>query len=130
MSWMFLAVAICFEIAATSFIGTTQGFTRPVPTVLVLLGYGASFTMLAQAVKGLEIGTAYAIWSAVGTAAIAIIGMLFLGENASWPKFVGLGLVIAGVIVLNLSSVSHGGGHGGAASEAAAPSGPSIVAEA
>lgn len=117
MHWLFLAVAIVFEVTATSFIGRTAGFTRPVPTILVLAAYGVSFTMLAQAVKALEIGIAYAIWSAAGTAVIAIIGIVLLGESATWPKLLGLGLVVAGVIVLNLAGGERA--HGGDATSAA-----------
>ncbi len=104
MPWIFLGLAIAFEVAATSFIGKTGGFSKLWPTVGVLAGYAVSFTMLAQAVKKLEIGLVYAVWSGVGTAVIAVIGMIFLGESAGIGKFAGLGLIIAGVIVLNLTS--------------------------
>jgi small multidrug resistance pump len=108
MAWLYLALAIVFEVTATSFIGKTEGFTRPLPTALVLAGYAASFTLLAQTVRGLEVSTAYAIWSAVGTAAIAVIGILVLGESVSVQKVVGLCFVICGVAILNLTSgASH-----------------------
>lgn len=104
MPWLFLALAILFEVLATSFIGRTEGFSKLWPTLGVLSAYAVSFTMLAQAVKKLEIGLVYAIWSGVGTAVIAAIGIIFLGESASVGKFFGLGLIIGGVIVLNLAS--------------------------
>lgn len=117
MAWAFLAGAIVFEIAATSLIKLTEGFTKPWWTLLVLFGYGVSFTLMAQAVKTLDVGLVYAIWSGVGIAAIAVIGIVFLDESLTWPKIVGLGLILAGVLVLNLM-----GGHGTSASASGTPS--------
>jgi len=102
MAWVFLALAITFEVAATSLIQRSDGFTKPLWTVIVLLGYAMSFTMMAQAVKVLEVGLVYAVWSGVGIVAIALIGVLFLGESVTVPKLVGLSLILAGVLVLNL----------------------------
>ncbi|MCM3658311.1 multidrug efflux SMR transporter [Agromyces mediolanus] len=110
MAWLFLSLAIAFEVAATSFIGKTEGFTKLWWTVGVLAGYGVSFLMLAQAVRELEIGIVYAIWSGVGTAAIVAIGVLFLGESLTVPKLIGIGLIIAGVIVLNVFA-GHSAAH-------------------
>jgi small multidrug resistance pump len=104
--WVTLAAAIGLEILATSFISTTDGFTRPWPTVGVLLTYAASFLMLSQTVKQLEVGVVYAIWSGVGTAVIATIGVVFLHETVSAGKVVSLALIIVGVVMLNLST-SH-----------------------
>ncbi len=106
MAWVFLSAAIAFEVAATSLIGFTNGFRHLWWTVAVLAGYGVSFYMLAQAVRKLEIGLVYAIWSGVGTAAIVTIGVIFLGESVTVPKLVGIGLIVAGVLVLNIM-----GGH-------------------
>ena len=106
MAWLFLGLAIAFEVAATSLIQKSEGFTKPLWTAIVLLGYGISFTFLAQAVKVLEVGLVYAIWSGIGIAAIALIGVLFLGESVTVPKLIGLSLILAGVLVLNLM-----GGH-------------------
>ncbi|GAA2235949.1 multidrug efflux SMR transporter [Streptomyces amakusaensis] len=84
----------------------SEGFTRFWPSLLTVAGYLIAFTLLAQTLKTLSVGTAYAIWAGVGTAAVATIGMLFLGEGASPAKFAGIALVIAGVVVLNM-----GGAH-------------------
>lgn len=102
MAWVFLSAAIAFEVAATSLIGLTNGFKHLGWTVLVLSGYGVSFYMMAQAVRELEIGLVYAIWSGVGTAAIVTIGVVFLGESVTLPKLLGIALIVAGVLVLNL----------------------------
>ncbi|MFC7479438.1 DMT family transporter [Luedemannella flava] len=77
------------------------------PTTAMILAYVASFACLAQAVKGIEVGVAYAIWAGLGTALIVVIGATLLGESVSLPKVIGVLLVIAGVVILNL-----GGTHG------------------
>jgi small multidrug resistance pump len=110
MAWVYLGLAIAFEVAATSVIGKTVGFTQLGWTVGVLSGYAVSFFMMAQAVRELEVGLVYAVWSGVGTAAIVSIGVLFLGESLTVPKLLGVGLIVAGVLVLYLL-----GGHSGAA---------------
>jgi small multidrug resistance pump len=104
MAWLMLACAIVFEVVATSFISTTNGFSRLWPTVGVLAGYAVSFFALSQAVKKLEIGVVYAIWSGVGTAIIATVGIIFFGETLNPLKVLALALIIVGVMMLNLST--------------------------
>ena len=106
MAWGFLALAISIEVLATSLIGRTDGFSRLVPTVLVLGLYGLSFACLAQAIKSVPISTAYAVWSGLGTAAIAAIGFAVLDEHVSAAKISGIALVVVGVVIINLQ-----GGH-------------------
>ncbi len=106
MAYLFLLGAIAAEVVATSLLKATDGFTRLWPTVACLAGYAVSFVLLAQAVKGVPVGVAYAMWSALGTAAIVAIGAVFLGEPITVVKVVGVGLIIAGVVTLNL-----GGAH-------------------
>jgi small multidrug resistance pump len=101
-----LAVAITFEVAGTVALKFTAGFTRWVPSTIVVIGYAVSFTLLAQVVKTLPISLVYAVWSGVGTATVAAIGFTLLGEPVSVLKVIGVGLVIAGVVALNL-----GGSH-------------------
>ncbi|MFE3291040.1 DMT family transporter [Rhodococcus sp. NPDC059234] len=101
-AWAFLAVAISSEILATVFLGATEQFTRPLVTIAVLCGYVLSFTCMAQALRALPISLAYALWSGIGTAAVAVIGIVFLGEGLSVAKVAGLLLIVAGVVVLNL----------------------------
>ncbi|MBG0562278.1 DMT family transporter [Actinoplanes aureus] len=104
MPYVFLFTAIAAELFATSLMKATEGFTRLWPTIAVLAGYVISFVLLAQAVKGIQVGVAYAIWSAVGTAAIVVIGALFLDEPFTLVKVAGVSLIIAGVVMLNLNS--------------------------
>lgn len=104
MAWLMLIGAIATEVAATSALKLSDGLTRLVPSVVVAVGYVASFVLLAQALKlQLQVSVAYAIWSGAGTAAIAVIGVLLLDEPLTTLKALGIGLVIAGVVVLNLS---------------------------
>jgi small multidrug resistance pump len=103
MIYLTLGGAILAEVLGTTALKFSDGFSRLWPSAGVALGYLISFWLLAECLKSLEVGTVYAIWSGVGTAAIAAIGMVFLGESATAVKFLGLALVVAGVAVLNLS---------------------------
>lgn len=104
MGWIYLATAIALEIFATSNLKMSEGLTRLTPSLLVFPLYGGSFLCLARALKTLELGTAYAVWSAVGTAIVAAIGIFWFGESVTPLKLVSLALVVAGVVGLNLSS--------------------------
>lgn len=105
MAWLMLAGAILAEVAATAALKLSEGFTRLLPSIVAAVGYLLSFTLLAQALKlQLQVSIAYAIWSGVGTAAIAVIGMLLLNEPVTPLKAVGITLVIAGAVILNLAS--------------------------
>ena len=107
MAWILLAFAIATEVLATTALKLSNGLTNWW-TAAVIAGYGASFTLLAQALKlHLEVGTAYAVWSGVGTAAIALIGAAFLGESLTLAKVAGIVLIIGGVVVLNLAGGAH-----------------------
>jgi small multidrug resistance pump len=106
MPVLFLSIAIAAEVAGTVALKYTEGFTRLVPSAIVIAGYGLSFWMLALVLKALPIGLTYAVWAAVGTALIAGIGIVAFGEPASMLKLASLGLIIAGVVGLNLAG-SH-----------------------
>jgi len=101
MTALYLAFAITSEVIATVALKHTEGFSRPLPIALVVVGYAVSFWLLALVLKHLSVGTTYAIWSAVGTAAIALIGIAAYGEGASPLKMASLALIIVGVIGLN-----------------------------
>ncbi|MCU0264872.1 MAG: multidrug efflux SMR transporter [Actinomycetia bacterium] len=104
MHWLALLGAIAFEIIGTLSLKATDGFRRVGPTLVVLVGYGLSFWLLSVALRGIEVGVAYAIWSAVGTTVIAAFGILAWGESVTTLKVVSLGLVVAGVVGLNLAA--------------------------
>ncbi|MFF8732561.1 DMT family transporter [Streptomyces sp. NPDC015171] len=107
MGYLTLAGAIAAEVAATTAMKYTEGFSRFWPSLATALGYVVSFALLAHTLKTVQIGTAYAIWSGVGTAAIAVLGLLLFGEGLSVPKVAGILLIIGGVVVLNLGGASH-----------------------
>ncbi|MEW2619773.1 multidrug efflux SMR transporter [Streptomyces sp. NPDC048106] len=106
MGYLTLAGAIAAEVAATTAMKYSHGFSRPWPTLVTALGYLVSFLLLARTLRTVQIGTAYAIWSGVGTAAIAVLGLLLFGEGLGAVKVAGILLIIGGVVVLNL-----GGSH-------------------
>jgi small multidrug resistance pump len=107
LAYLFLFIAIFAEVAATSLLKSTEGFSRLWPTAVCLLGYAVSFALLALSIaRGMQTDVAYALWSAIGTAAIVLIAVLFLDSPMSVAKVLGVGLIIAGVLTLNL-----GGAH-------------------
>ncbi len=107
--------AIAAEIVATSNLKASAGFTRPLPSAIVVIGYGVAFYLLALSLRTIPIGIAYAIWSGVGTAAIAVIGRVAFGEALSAAQIAGIALVIAGVVLLHVATPGAGAGAGGAA---------------
>ncbi len=106
MVYLTLAAAILAEVLGTTAMKYSDGFTRLWPSLGTAAGYLVAFFLLAQTLKTMSVGTAYAIWAGLGTAAVAGIGMVFIGEAVTATKIIGLLLVIAGVVVLNL-----GGAH-------------------
>ncbi|MFZ2098662.1 MAG: multidrug efflux SMR transporter [Anaerolineales bacterium] len=100
--WLYLLIAILTEVVGTTLMKVSQGLTRIIPTVLMFLLYGVSFVFMALALKKIEVSTAYAIWSGLGTALIAVIGIAWFRESLNLPKLVGLVLIVSGVILLNL----------------------------
>lgn len=107
MMYLTLSGAILAEILGTTAMKYSEGFSRLWPSLGTAVGYLIAFVLLAQTLKTMSVGTAYAIWSGAGTAAIAAIGMIFIGEAVTAAKIVGLLLVIAGVVVLNLGGATH-----------------------
>ena|ERR1044072_1695067 len=107
MHWIYLLFAITLEVSGTTCMKLSQGFTRVVPSLLMLIFYGLSLGALTLALKKIDVSLAYAVWSGMGTALIASIGILWFKEPVSALKFISLALIIIGVIGLNLS----GGGH-------------------
>jgi small multidrug resistance pump len=106
MPYVLLAGAILAEVLGTTALKLSIGFTKLWPSVVTVVGYLISFALLAQTLKTIEVGTAYAIWSAVGTALVVSIGIIFFNESANLVKILGIALIIIGVVLLNLSN-SH-----------------------
>ena len=104
MAAIFLAGAIAFEVVGTLFLRASDGFTRLWPSVGTAAGYVLAFVLLAQALKAIDVGVAYAVWAGLGTALITVIGILALGAPATALKLAGTALIVVGVVALNLSS--------------------------
>ncbi len=101
--YLLLAVAIVGEVSATTALKLSEGFSRLVPSVVVVVGYLVAFGVLARLLKdGFPVGVAYAIWAAAGIAAVALIGAVFLNEPVTWTMIGGLALIIGGVVLLEL----------------------------
>lgn len=107
--WIYLSLAIVSEVVGTSFLKSTEGFSRLGPSLVVLVGYGLAFYFLSLTLRTMPVGIAYAVWAGVGVALIALVGWLFLGQALDAPALLGIGLIVAGVVVLNVfsSSVRH-----------------------
>ncbi len=105
MGWFLLALAIILEVAGTTCMKLSGGFKELVPTVLVFIFYGLSFTSFIYALKTIDLSITYAIWAGLGLALIAAIGILYFKEPVTVPRMVFIGLILAGVIGLSLSGV-------------------------
>lgn len=103
MAYWFLAAAILAEVVGTTALKFSDGFTRLGPSTITVVGYLISFVLLAQTLKTVPVGTAYAIWSAAGTALIVAIGIVFLDERATVARLGGIALVIIGVVILQIA---------------------------
>ncbi|MCA9214446.1 MAG: multidrug efflux SMR transporter [Planctomycetales bacterium] len=102
--WLYLAVAIVLEVCGTTAMKMTDGFTRPVPTVAMAGFYVFSFIALTFAIREIDVSVGYAVWSGVGTALIAVVGIAMFKESAAPLKLISIGLIIAGVAGLKIAS--------------------------
>ncbi len=107
MSWILLIIAIILEVAGTISMKLSEGFSKLVPSILLVVFYGLSFAALAFTLKKIEVGVAYAVWSGLGTALIATVGILWFKEPLTAIKIISIGLIILGVVGLNLSGEVH-----------------------
>jgi len=103
-AWAYLAIAIIAEVIGTSALKASMGFTRPGPTAVVVVGYGVAFYFLSLTLQTLPVGVTYAIWSGVGIVLLSLFAWLAYGQTLDLPAVIGLTLIIAGVVVLNLFS--------------------------
>lgn len=106
MAALLLAVAIIVEVVSTALLPRTHGFTSPSWTVVVVLGYAVSIGLLAAVVRTIPVSLTYAVWSGAGTALVAVVGLVFLGESLSRMQLASLALIVVGVVGLNLAG-SH-----------------------
>ena len=106
--WLALAIAICGEVIATTALKASNEFTRLVPSIVVVLGYGTAFYFMAISMRVLPVGIMYAIWSGLGIVLVSLIGWMVYKQTLDLPSIIGMGLIISGVIVINLFSKSVG----------------------
>lgn len=109
-TYLYLLTAVVFETIGTSALQASAQFTRPVPLLLTIVCYAASFYFLSLTLRTMPVGVAYAIWSGLGIVLIALIGLAWFGQRLDLPAMLGLAMIIAGVLVINLFSktVTHG----------------------
>jgi small multidrug resistance pump len=108
MSWFLLILAILAEVIGTTSMKFSQGFSKLLPSVMIFVFYGLSLTLVTLALKKIDVSVAYAIWSGLGTAIIAAIGIVWFKESVSLMKMFSILLIIAGVVGLNVSGGTHG----------------------
>ena len=104
MHWLYLAIAIVSEVIATSALKAADGFTRWGPSLLVVIGYASAFYFLSLTLRSIPLGIVYAIWAGVGIALIALVGWVVYHQSLDLWALLGIGLIVAGVVVLNVFS--------------------------
>lgn len=104
MHYLYLFLAIVAEVIATSALKSAEGFTRLVPTLIVAAGYSAAFFLLSLIVQTMPIGIVYAVWSGTGVVLVAIVGAIWFKQVPDVPAVIGLALIVAGLVVVNLFS--------------------------
>lgn len=105
--WLYLTLAILSEVAATSFLKSSEGFTKLWPSLVVVVGYCLAFYFLSLTLDTIPIGVAYAIWSGVGIASLAIISVLFFDQKIDAAAVLGMALIITGVVILRVFSEAN-----------------------
>jgi multidrug transporter EmrE-like cation transporter len=104
LGWLYLTAAIVSEVIGTSALAPSQGFTKPVPTVIVLISYGAAFYLLAQTLHTIPVAVAYAVWSGAGVALITLIAWALFGQRLDAFALLGIAMIVAGVLVIRMLS--------------------------
>lgn len=108
MNWFYLAIAIVSEVLATSALKASDGFTRPLPSTVVVISYGLAFYFLSLTLRAIPVGVAYAVWSGVGVVLVSLVGWAVYGQKLDMAALVGIALIATGVLVLNIFSKSVG----------------------
>lgn len=104
MTFVYLVLAIVAEVIATSALKASMGFTRPLPSLVVVVGYGLAFYLLSLVLRTLPVGVAYAIWAGLGIVLVTLVGIVVFGEKPDLPAVVGISLIVAGVVMLQVFS--------------------------
>ena len=104
--WIFLLIAVASEVAGTSFLKASEGFTKAGPSIAVVIGYGLSFYFLSLTLKVIPVGIAYAVWSGFGIVIITLIGRYVFGQQLDMPAIIGITLILTGVLIMQLFSAT------------------------
>jgi len=106
MAWFYLGLAVVVEVIATTALKYSEGFSRPIPTAIVVVGYSLAFFLLAKIVQSLPLSVTYAVWSGAGVALVTLVGWIFLGQKLDFAAMLGIALIVAGVVVIQFFSGS------------------------
>lgn len=109
MNYVYLGIAIVSEVIATSALKASAGFSRLVPSIVVVIGYAVAFYCLSLTLRTIPVGIAYALWSGIGIVLIALVGVVWFSQSLDLPALLGMGLIVSGVVVVNVfsKSVAH-----------------------
>lgn len=101
-SWLWVSLAICFEISAALSLRYSNGFSKPLPTIIALLTFGTAFFLISLALTELPVSLVYPIWAGSGTAGVALLGVVMLKEKANFGKLIGIAFIVTGIVILNV----------------------------
>jgi small multidrug resistance pump len=109
MTYLYLAIAIIAEVAATSALKASEEFTNLIPSIIVVVGYGVAFYFMTLVLRVIPIGVTYAIWSGLGIVLVSVVGIFLYKQTPDIPAIIGMGLIVLGVVVINVFSktISH-----------------------
>ncbi|MDG2412614.1 MAG: multidrug efflux SMR transporter [Halioglobus sp.] len=108
MSYLYLVIAIVAEVIATSALKASDQFSKTLPSIIVVIGYGVAFYYLSLVLKTIPIGVAYAIWSGAGIALVTVVGLVVFDQKLDFAAIIGISLIVAGVVVMNVFSKTVG----------------------
>ncbi|MCB1753958.1 MAG: multidrug efflux SMR transporter [Gammaproteobacteria bacterium] len=108
MAYLYLAIAIIAEVVGTSALKASEGFTRPVPSIIVVAGYALAIYLLSLVLRSIPVGIAYAVWAGLGIVLVVVIGAVLYKEIPDFPALLGIGLIVSGVVVINVFSKTAG----------------------
>ena len=108
MAYFYLAIAIVAEVAATSALKASEEFTRPIPSLIVIVGYGVAFYLLTLVLRTIPVGITYAIWAGLGIVLVALVGAVLYKQIPDLPAIIGMSFIVIGVIFINLFSKTTG----------------------
>ena len=108
MNYLYLVVAVIAEVVATSALAASHGFTKPMPSLVTVVGYGIAFYLLSLTLRTIPVGIVYAVWSGLGIVLITAVGAIWFRQPLDLPAVIGLGLILARVVVVNVFSKTVG----------------------